>query len=353
MTTLPSIPFLDVRNGGPVALARARRDAMAELRVACLSLLPRPLHGLVAIPDRMAKRWLERSASPYGDEIAQIAALADGPGVYLINTSYEWGCTAACHETGMPNLVRTLDWPFAGMGKGLTVTRQAGVAGEFLNVTWPGAVGVLTAVAPGRFAATINQAPLRRRTRLGLLRPLDYLLNAMNTYRNVRFAPPDHVLRQVFETAPDFAEAKRMLATIPLARPVLYALIGTAPGENCVIERTETDARIHDGTFAVANDWQVPLEGWEPRSCGGPFLTDSRDRRAALYGACRANPQPFDWLVPPVHNWETRLAVEMSAADGALRVIGYDSVGRGKPSDQVTEMLEIEGSRPALRVVSG
>jgi hypothetical protein len=353
MTTLTTIPFLDVRAGGPVAHARARQEAMAELRLACLSFLPRRLHGVVAIADRMAKGWLERSASPYAGETDEIAALADGPGVYLINTSYEWGCTAAGHSTGIPNLVRTLDWPFSGMGKGLSVTRQAGPAGEYLNVTWPGAVGVLTAMAPGRFAATINQAPFRRRTGVGLLRPLDYVLNALNTYRNVRDAPPDHALRQVFETARDYAEAKAQLSSIPLARPVLYALVGTSEGESCVIERTETEARIHDGTFAVANDWQEPLPGWEPRSCGGPFATDSRDRRATLHGTCGTSAQPFDWLVPPVHNWETRLAAEMSAGDGTLRVIGYDSGGRGRPSVQVTEMLEIVGSRPALRVVSG
>jgi hypothetical protein len=323
---------------------------MAELRAACLSPMPRMAEPLVAFGDRLARRWLERSQSPYAAEVAEIAGLADGPGVYLINTSYEWGCTAACHETGMPHLVRTLDWPFPGMGRGLSVARQAGPAGEFLNVTWPGAVGVLTAVAPGRFAATINQAPLRRRSRFGLLRVVDYGLNALATYRHIRFAPPDHVLRQVFETARDYAEAKRQLAAIPVARPVLFALIGVRPGETCVIERTETAARIHEGTFSVANDWQEPRPGWEPRSCGGPFHTDSRERRSALAGAaCRTG---FAWLKPPVHNWETRLAVEMSAADGSLRVAGFESVGRGKPSVPVTQVLDLAGAGRELDAVS-
>ena len=40
-----------------------------------------------------------------------------------------------------------------------------GPAGEFFNITWPGFVGALTAMAPWRFAAAINQAPLWRRTR--------------------------------------------------------------------------------------------------------------------------------------------------------------------------------------------
>ena len=54
-----------------------------------------------------------------------------------------------------------------------------GAAGEFINVSWPGYAGTLTASAPGRFAAAINQAPLRRRTRKPWLRPYDLAANAL------------------------------------------------------------------------------------------------------------------------------------------------------------------------------
>ena len=67
-----------------------------------------------------------------------------------------------------PVLRRTLDWPFPGLGRLVEVARQRGAAGDFLSVTWPGFAGLLTAVAPGRFAASINQAPMRRRTRVPL-----------------------------------------------------------------------------------------------------------------------------------------------------------------------------------------
>lgn len=56
------------------------------------------------------------------------------------------------------------------------VARQRGVAVDFRSVTWPGFDGLLTAVAPGRFAASINQAPMRRRTRVRWLLWLDYAL---------------------------------------------------------------------------------------------------------------------------------------------------------------------------------
>jgi hypothetical protein len=347
MQTLPPVPFIDVRDGGPLEHARVRRRAMEELRAACLEFFPAARLWL-PLADRIAKSWLQRSQSPYVSEVAAIAAVSGAPGVYLINTSYEWGCTAACHGAGPPHLVRTLDWPFAGMGKGLEVALQAGPAGEFFNVTWPGAVGVLTAMAPGRFAATINQAPVRRRTRTPWLRWIDYGLNAIATWSGIRYAPPAHVLRQVFETAPDYAAAKRQLTSRPMARPVLIALIGTRPEESCLIERTETEARVREGPFTVANDWQEPQTGWEPRACGGPVEIDSRNRHTALSASVGRIASPFDWLRPPVHNWATRVAVEMSPGEGVLRAMGLEPAGKDVPSAPATQVFDLAAMRGAV-----
>jgi hypothetical protein len=55
-------------------------------------------------------------------------------------------------EDGVPWLARTLDWPFPGSAP-YRVARMRGAAGDFINVTWPGYAGTLTASAPGRFAA--------------------------------------------------------------------------------------------------------------------------------------------------------------------------------------------------------
>ena len=218
---------------------------------------------LLPIADALARHWLLRSASPYVEEVHAIARLNGGAGVYMVNTSYEWACTVAARAPGTnaPLLVRTLDWPFAGLGRHVAVARQAGPAGEFWNVTWPGAVGVLTGMAPRRFAATINQAPLYRRTPVDLLRFFDYAANAVRTFSRVRHAPPDHVLRQVFETAPDYAGARDMLCRLPMARPVLITLAGVASGRVCVIEREETSARVFEGPMTLANDWRAPAAG--------------------------------------------------------------------------------------------
>ena len=120
---------------------------------------------------------------PMSGTLESIAAALGFPGVWFLNGSYQWSCTATARdEDGVPWLARTLDWPFPGLGRHLEIARMRGAAGEFINVTWPGYAGVLTASAPGRFAAAINQAPLRRRTRHPWLRPYDLAMNALQTW---------------------------------------------------------------------------------------------------------------------------------------------------------------------------
>ena len=86
-------------------------------------------------------------------------------GVWFLNGSYQWGCTARARDDDAPWLVRTLDWPFPGLGRHVEVARMTGDAGEFYSVTWPGFVGVLTAWRRGGLPPSINQAPMWRRTR--------------------------------------------------------------------------------------------------------------------------------------------------------------------------------------------
>src|SRR5262245_61940322 len=173
----PAIPVSDLRGSGPVEHARRRRDAMLALRAACLSVVPAIMRPLAPVLDRLSASWLKRTPSPYVDEIAAIADIAGHAGVWFVNASYEWGCTTRVDAAPEPFLRRTLDWPFPGLGRRVEVTLQDGGVGVYANVTWPGAVGVLTAVAPGRFAAAINQAPMYRRTRSWPGLALDVALN--------------------------------------------------------------------------------------------------------------------------------------------------------------------------------
>ena len=172
--------------------------------------------AILPATDRISRHWLERSKNPYVSEIAGFADFLKQDGIYTLNVCFEWGCTSGAFVTpeGV-TLRRSLDWLFPRLGEFLVVTRQQGPAGDFLNVTWPGMSGVYQGLAPGRFAAAINQAPMRRHGNLGIL---DWLRNRIETEKSTALSPA-HLLRLVFETAPDYAAARKILAETPIACP--------------------------------------------------------------------------------------------------------------------------------------
>ncbi len=355
--TLPDIPLLDMREGGTVRHAGERRDNARALRDTCVAWFPAAARPLVPVLDAVARWWLQRSASPYVAEIRAIAGALGFPGIWFLNGSYQWSCTACCRdENGAPWLVRTLDWPFPGLGRHLAVAHQQGPAGDFFNLTWPGYVGVLTAMAPGRFAASINQAPLRRRTLHPLLRVYDLLANALGTLFRVREIPPDQLLRQAFEQARDFGEARAMLERTPVARPVIYTLAGARAGERCVIERTESDFLTRTDVVVAANDWISPRPYWEGRIGADQVLRssfedaaiNSRERRTALGGwPGTFSAGGFAWVEAPVLNRFTRLAAEMCPARGELRVVGYELHDGDELPRPVTAVRAIGAGRAA------
>jgi hypothetical protein len=312
--SLPSIPLVDVGAAGPLKLLAAER-ARAE---ALIAISRRSYTGAaMRIGDALSRRWLERSANPYRHQILAIGDALGMPGAALLNMSFEWTCTsgAAPSPDGIGNrMLRVLDWRLAGLGENLVVAREEAPAGVFYNVTWPGAIAVLTAMAPGRFAAAINQAPMRQ---YGLTLLGDWAVNRAKVWRSAAL-PPAHLLRQVFETAPDYAAAKRMLIETPLCLPVLFTLSGVRPEEGCVIERTETAAIVHDGACAIANEWRSAHLSGRVRG------RDNAQRRSLMEDIHGRTLSAFEWMAPPILNRFTRLAVKANAAQGLLRVLGYE-----------------------------
>lgn len=146
--------------------ALERRAQMQGVRDACIGPLTPAARCALHLADALARDWLAASGTPYAGELERIAEGSGVVGAHLLNASYEWGCTtlaAPAPDGRSARLLRTLDWPFHGLGARVECVRQRGPAGGFVHLTWPGAVGVLTGLAPGRFAAAINQAPLKRR----------------------------------------------------------------------------------------------------------------------------------------------------------------------------------------------
>ncbi len=316
---LAEIPLLDAVDGGPLSLLD-RESA----RLAPLLLAARRRYGAVALRlgDRATRHWLARSRNPYSRELAAVAARVGTPGALLLNLSYEWACTsgtaadpAADPAAGGSRMLRTLDWPMNGIGRSVIVARQDGGAGIYYTVTWPGYIGVLTAMAPGRFAIAINQPPMRRHS--GALW-LDWVVNRTSVWRGLSL-PPSHLARAVCDTAATYAEARRQLIETPLCIPAFYTLAGAESGEGCVIERTEARAAFHEQPAAIANHWlglRIP---------GRDRGADSRGRREQMTALLdRPDVGDFTWVRPPILNATTRLAVIANSATGALLVHGYE-----------------------------
>ena len=315
--TLPAIPFVDAGRKGALAVLEAEPERANDLL-----LSGRRYYGAaaLAIGDALSRRWLRRAANPYAGEIANIAERVGIPGSCLLNLSYEWTCTTAvgADPIGAGNrMLRSLDWPLAGLGRNLVVARHEADAGPYLSCTWPAFAGVATAMAPKRFSAAINQPPMRRFTSSPML---DWLLGRFAVSRR-HALPPSHLLREVFDSCRNFAEAKTKLVQTPICVPVFFTLSGTDAADGCVIERTRDGAYVHEGPISAAN------HRLEPRLGGWPRGADSVERLAEMTVRAPRAGNDLSWLAPPILNATTRLAAVANARAETLVVRGFEADG--------------------------
>lgn len=312
--SLPSVPVHDYRDRSMLDYVRDRADGAGHLMetvIGGLGIAGRALRPLLPRIDRLADQRLLAMSDPYRDEILEIRDIIGRPGPVTFSLSYEFGCTARVFDDG--TLFRTLDWPFKGLGELIEIVRLPGPAGPWVTATWPGVVGCLQGAAPGRFAAALNQAP-ERKTGWG---KAGAWIASKRRFLKATGMPPPHLLRLVFETAPDFATAERMLTETPVAAPVIYTLSGPKPGQAVVIERVENQAAVTD-IPAAANHFASDLGAsgsWRARGY------DSAGRRTAATHL--EAPMPLDDLKPPILNPLTRLAVTVTPR-GDLSVAGWD-----------------------------
>jgi hypothetical protein len=318
------IPVVDLGTGGFSHLVGDFRDRLDLILQAARRQYTSPVLWL---GDRLSQEWAARADLPYLDEYAAVAAAIGQPGAWLLNFSYEWGCTAAIvpdAPSGGGRLLRTMDWQMPTLGRTLMAIRRQGTAGPWISLGWPGFVGTVQAVARGRFAAAINQAP---DPESGFGRWGDWVAGKVAIWRN-DLIPPALLLRSVFDECRTFAQARTRLVETPICIGAFFTLVGATAGESVVIERTRRGAVVHDGLGAIANHWLSPGISGQSRSC----CTVERLAAIRHHQTVRTPEAPlFSWLVPPILNNTTRVALEAVPATGALWVRGYE------PEGQVTQ----------------
>lgn len=315
------LPLIPLETGNPVTLLQRHPEkarALAAAAANTLGLASRlAFAALAPRADRLSRDWLVRQENPYLGEIDAMAGMRI-PGIHALNVCFEWGCTTGVWPSADgPVLRRAMDWPFPLLGENMVVLRQEGTAGEFFSITWPGIAGVFQGWAPQRFAIAINQAPMRRHgaTLLG-----DWLVNRIAVKKSTAL-PPAHLLRQVFERAPDYDTAKEALCSTELAVPAIFAIAGRETG--CIIERSEHGYGVREMTrsgVCVTNHFESALnkegKGWRARPI------DSEGRLACANNLCETHfAEDFGWFAPPIANANTRLAFNVSAR-GPLSLMG-------------------------------
>lgn len=329
MTTLTEIAVHDLGDRGPIALLQREEEAAREIINAGRKQFTSPV---ITAMDWASRAWARRVNAPYLEEVEAASEMALPRGLWFMNYAFEWGCTTRATDdpAGGVRLLRTLDWPFHGLGRHLAVARHETALGPYYNITWPGFLGVITAVAPGRFAIAINQAPVLKLGPNWLPYPwyLDWVMGRIGTFAGQNVAPA-FLLRQVFESCATFDEAKDLLRTTPLALPVFFVLAGCQAGEHCVIERLPKAANLYDRKAVVANNWLAE----ELRGYARGLENDKRCE--ALNSHPLAEDRNMAWLKPPVLNDHTRLALVANAASGQLIVQGFEKDG---PATQILEV---------------
>lgn len=317
-----------IETGPDFALATLGADLPRAHRLLDTSTRFVPRNALKVL-DGISRRWLDKWDNAYLPEIDAIAARLERPGVHFFSIMYEWACTCAVRPS--PNgdsarLIRVLDWRVPGLGREVMAANVSSRVGPFTTLTWPGFSGVIQGMAPGRFSAALNQAPMRFAA--GVY-PVDWAVARRRLWQTPH-PTAAHVLREAFETCRTFGEAKSFLEAAPIALPAIYSLAGIEPHETCVIERTELAARTFAGDQVAANHWQPVDAGssdWRGRSRG----IDSIGRARLMPGLDADLTTDFGWAKPPVLNVHTRLLMVADAKHGRLVAQGIE---RMRPATQ-------------------
>ncbi len=215
---------------------------------------------------KLADLWygvkIQISDVPFGKEIVAAASVAKGvAGTIALNFCYDIACSTGIYLTkeGRPSLIRTLDWDLKMAPLTIALTRK-GTGGNWIDITYPGFAGTVTALGP-HFSAAINRAPMRRRfskikdaAKTPNYKPpfIDRTLSFFQTLCSSDISPV-HLLRQAFEECTSFDGAVHKIATTKTNCPVIIPIAGTKEDEAAII--------FKDGDFCTVATFSEGVSG--------------------------------------------------------------------------------------------
>ena len=184
----------------------------------------------------------------YRREIRGLARVTEMPYRRLLTANLYYdalkvliGCTAFSLPNGLH--ARNLDWWSDSDLLSVSTQVQDFYLGEELRyriVGWPGMVGCLSGVAPGRFSVTLNAVSSEAAPVSGI--------------------PVVFLLREVLENCTNFEEAKAQLSSTTIPCDCILMLTGTEQGQRVMIERKPTEARLREpesGILVATNDYRA------------------------------------------------------------------------------------------------
>lgn len=231
-------------------------DVIASSRRTAHKLARWTLNALDRIPLSHIIRGIisashKRSDSLHDDDLSAWAAGLGMPqrDLMAVNAAYEMAqfgdakliCSSVVMKSRTLGLVhgRNVSWDMRGIGDNTVVYHFVGCPLEYMAISLPAMVGVISGMGPGRFSLTLNRAtPQGRPT-------LDW--------------SPQTLCRHVLDTARDYDEALELLQDTPLRTPGIFT-IASADGERaCVVERSHKVAALRefDGSPLLATSHYV------------------------------------------------------------------------------------------------
>ena len=225
--TLATIPVTSICAGGLLDYTIAAGVRARALRDACVAWMPAPSRMMLPVIDALTRKWLLRSHSPYLAEVAAIAGAIDVPASGFSTAATSGAARRLrANRTARRGLRARSTGRFPGSAATSRVARMRGKAGDFDNVTWPGYVGHAYGLRARTFrgldqsGADVAADADARGCGPTILQPMRSRpggsISSRPTICCVRCSRPARASPR---------RAQR-LETTPIARPVIYTLVG-------------------------------------------------------------------------------------------------------------------------------